>query len=259
LAGERTLRLVIEYDGTRFHGWQVQKDVRTVQGELEAAFTRMTHESVRITGAGRTDAGVHALGQVASLTTDHPVAIPDLVRGLNALTGPDLAVLSIEEVDAGFSARFDASGKLYRYSILNRAEPSALRRHTHLHVRAPLDLPAMRDGAARLVGTHDFSAFRAADCEREDPTMTLTSVDVLDPDDTVVVEVRGPAFLKNMVRIIAGTLVEVGRGRLEPAAVSAALASRDRSRAGPTAPAHGLVLVEVTYGPRAAPSTSSMR
>jgi len=259
LAGERTLRLVIEYDGTLFHGWQVQRDVRTVQGELEAAFTQMTHRSVRITGAGRTDAGVHALGQVASLTTDHPVAIPDLIRGLNALTGPDVAVLSIEEVGEGFSARFDANGKLYRYSILNRPEPSALRRHTHLHVRAPLDLAAMRDGAARLVGTHDFSAFRAADCEREDPTMTLTAVDVIDRDDTVVIEVRGPAFLKNMVRIIAGTLVEVGRGRLEPAAVGDALATGDRSRAGPTAPAHGLVLVEVTYGARAAPSTSSMR
>ena len=259
MAGERTLRLVVEYEGTDFHGWQVQNDVRTVQGELEAAFAQMTGEVVRITGAGRTDAGVHALGQVASLRTTHPIDTGELLRGLNAITAPDVTVRSVEVAEEGFSARFSASGKLYRYRILNRREPSALRRRTCWHVRAPLDLEAMRGAAALLVGTHDFSAFRAADCVREDPTVTLERVDVVAREDEVVLQVRGPAFLKNMVRIIAGTLVEVGRGKLDAGAVGDALGTGDRSRAGPTAPALGLVLVEVAYGPRAAPSTSSMR
>jgi tRNA pseudouridine38-40 synthase len=243
----RTLKLVVEYEGTRFHGWQVQNDVRTVQGELEAAFARMTRTQLRITGAGRTDAGVHALGQVASLITEHPIELQDLIRGLNAITGPDVAVRSIDQVEDGFSARYSATGKLYRYAITNRLMPAPLRRRTQLHVRAVLDLSAMRDAASRLVGTHDFSAFRAADCERENPTVPITGIAVVQRDDEILIEVRGPAFLKNMVRIIAGTLVEVGRGKLDPGTVSEALETGDRALAGPTAQAHGLTLVEVFY------------
>jgi tRNA pseudouridine38-40 synthase len=246
----RTLKLLVEYEGTGFHGWQVQKDVRTVQGELESAFERITRERVRITGAGRTDAGVHALGQVASLSTTHTVSTAQLGRGLNALTGPDVAVRDVQEADPDFSARFSANGKLYRYSVLNRPSPSPLLRRTHLHVRRPLDVEAMAEGGRRLVGIHDFQAFRAADCEREDPTVTVQACTVVRRGDAVHVEVRAPAFLKNMVRIVAGTLLEVGAGRKEPEDVTAALESGRRSLAGPTAQAHGLTLVEVFFGPR---------
>jgi tRNA pseudouridine38-40 synthase len=249
--------MVVEYDGTEFHGWQVQPTERTVQGELEAAFEQITHERARIQGAGRTDAGVHALGQVASLRTTHPVELARLVRGLNALTGPDLAVRAIEEVPPGFCARRSATGKLYRYHILNADEPSPLRRATRLHVRRPLDLRAMAGAAGRLEGHHDFRAFRAADCEREKTQVTLQALSVSREADEVAIEVRAPAFLKNMVRIMAGTLLWVGQGRLGADDVSSILESRDRRRAGPTAPAHGLTLVEVYYERRASPTTSS--
>ncbi len=258
MPGERTLKLVVEYEGTLFHGWQVQPRERTVQGELQDAFERIAHERVHIEGAGRTDAGVHALGQTASLRTQHQAGCGELLRGLNALTGPDLAVQRVEEAAPGFSARHGATGKLYRYRILNAPAPSALRRGTHLHVIRPLDVEAMGEAAAVLEGRHDFGAFRASDCERASATLPVESCTVVRLDDEVRIEVRGPAFLKNMVRIIAGTLLWVGTGRFSPADVGDILASRDRRRAGPTAAAHGLVLVQVFYGPRAGPSTSSM-
>ena len=255
---QRTLKLLIEYDGTLFHGWQVQASDRTVQGELEHAFETITATRTHIQGAGRTDAGVHALGQVASLRTCHEIGSRELRRGLNALSGPDVSVLGIEEAPAGFCARRWATGKLYRYRILNAEEGSPLRRTTHLHVVRPLDLDAMARAAACLEGRHDFSAFRAADCDREDPVLDVDSCRVIGIGDEVHIEVRAPAFLKNMVRIIAGTLLMAGKGRLAPDAVGEVLASRDRRNAGPTAPPHGLVLVEVYYGSRASAATSSM-
>jgi tRNA pseudouridine38-40 synthase len=258
LPARRTLKLVIEYDGSGFHGWQVQTEERTVQGELEAAFERITHEKLRIQGAGRTDAGVHAFGQAGSLTTGHAVGTRELRRGLNALTGDDVAVRSIEEVEPGFCARRSATGKLYRYRILNAEEPSPLRRRTLLHVARPLDLGAMAEAAALLEGRHDFAAFRASDCERDNTVVTMESCRVIARGDEICLEVRAPAFLKNMVRIMAGTLLEAGRGRMTAGDVGDVLASADRRNAGPTAPAHGLVLVEVYYGPRPAPTTSSI-
>lgn len=259
MSERRTLKLLIEYDGTGFHGWQVQSSGRTVQGEIEDAFEQITHETIRIRGAGRTDAGVHALGQVASLETGHGIGIRELRKGLNALTGNDVAVRSVEEVEHGFCARRSAAGKLYRYGILNAPESSPLRRHTLVHVIQPLDVEAMASAAGRLEGRHDFSAFRAADCARDNAVVTLESCRVMARGDEVAVEVRAPSFLMNMVRIIAGTLLEVGKGRMAAGDVEAVLASRDRSNAGPTAPAHGLVLVEVYYGSRAGPTTSSMQ
>jgi tRNA pseudouridine38-40 synthase len=258
LPGERTLKLVIEYDGTLFHGWQVQDAERTVQGELEDAFEQIVHEHVHIQSAGRTDAGVHALGQTASLRTQHEIEPWKLMGGLNALTGPDVSVKQIEEMAPGFCARRSATGKLYRYRILNAPSPSPLRRTTHLHVIRPLDVDAMRQAASLFEGHHDFEAFRASDCERHGAELPVESCTVARMDDEVVIEVRGPGFCKNMVRIMAGTLLWVGSGRLVPADVGDILASRDRGRAGPTAKARGLVLVEVTYGESAGPSTSSM-
>jgi len=259
LPGERTLKLVIEYDGTLFHGWQVQSRERTVQGELQDAFERITHERVHIQGAGRTDAGVHALGQTASLRTRHEIGSRELMRGLNALTGHDLVVKRIEEAAPGFCACRNATGRLYRYRILNAPAPPALGRTTHLHVIRPLDIDAMNEAASLFEGRHDFEAFRASDCERASAELAIECCTVAGKDDEVVIEVRGQAFLMNMVRIIVGTLLWVGSGRFSPADVEDILASRDRARAGPTAAPRGLVLVEVYYGERAGPSTSSIR
>ena len=248
----RTLRLEIEYDGTEFHGWQDQVGVRTVQGELRGAWERITGERAVIQGAGRTDAGVHASGQVASVRTLRDADYA-LVRGLNAVTGWDLSVKRISVAPPGFCARRDANGKMYVYRIFNGREASPLKRRTHLHVRRPLDAGAMNDAAGRLVGVHDFSAFRAADCDRADPTVTMWRLDVARDGDVIEIVAVAPAFLKNMVRIVAGTLFWVGYGRLRPEQVGEILASRDRSVAGPTVPPHGLELVRVYYGRRGEP------
>ena len=240
-------RLVIEYDGTAFSGWQAQPSQRTVQGTLEAALATILRAPTRLQGAGRTDAGVHALGQVASLETDADIAADRLRKGLTALCRPDIAVVAADRLEGGFNARFDARGKHYRYTIVNRSAPSPLRRRDAYHVPRPLDLDAMRDAARRLRGEHDFSAFRAADCGRKSTTRTITDITLERRDAVIDINVKGTAFLKNMVRIIAGTLVDVGLGRLTAGDVDDALRSRDRTRAGRTAPAHGLTLVEVFY------------
>jgi tRNA pseudouridine38-40 synthase len=240
-------RLVIEYDGTAFSGWQTQPSERTVQGTLEAALATILRAPVHLQGAGRTDAGVHALGQVASLETDAPVSADRLRKGLTALCRPDIAVVAATRVSDGFNARFDARGKHYRYTLLNRSVPSPLRRRDAYHVPHPLDLDAMRGAARRLVGEHDFSAFRAADCGRKSTTRTITDITIDRREALIDIDVKGTAFLKNMVRIIAGTLVDVGLGRLTAEDIDEALRSRNRTRAGRTAPAHGLTLVEVFY------------
>jgi tRNA pseudouridine38-40 synthase len=245
----RTIKLTIEYDGTDFHGWQVQPGLRTVQGELQAALRQMTGEDRCARGAGRTDAGVHALGQVATFTTETAIPLEGFRRGLGRLTPPDIGIRAAEEVPEGFDARFSATGKRYRYRLLVAPAPSALRRHvTHWVVR-PVDVDAMRAGAAHLVGRHDFAAMHAADDHREDAVRTVFSIDVRGEGDEVVIDVVGEGFLKNMVRIIAGTLLEVGTGKHAPAWIAEVLATRDRRRAGPTLPAQGLCLVEVLYEP----------
>ncbi len=244
----RNFRIVIEYDGAEFHGWQVQPDTRTVQGELEKAIETVTKQKARVQGAGRTDAGVHALGQVANFTLEGESPDPEkLLASLNALTGEDVAVLSIEQVPEDFSARSGVVMKTYRYRIWNDRFRSPLRRRTHLHVPARLDLDAMREAAHHLEGEHDFTSFRAADCTDPRPLRNLHSCEVHGQGPEVTVEVKGKGFLKNMVRIISGTLLLVGKGRLRPEDIPSILEAKDRTRAGPTAPAHGLVLVSIEY------------
>jgi tRNA pseudouridine38-40 synthase len=243
-------KLTIEYDGSAFHGWQAQPDQRTVQGELEQALGTVLRRPVALQGASRTDAGVHALGQVASFEADTELEPTRIATGASALAGPDAAVVEALVAPDGFNARFDAVGKRYRYRLLNRTAPSPLLAAYAYHVARPLELEPMRAAAAKLVGTHDFGGFRAADCGRESTERTLTRVAVTDSGEGVVdIEVAGTAFLKNMVRIITGTLVEIGLGRLPLVAVDEVLAEGDRTRAGRTAPAHGLTLVEVSYPP----------
>lgn len=245
----RTIRLVLEYDGTDLCGWQRQENGPTVQQHLEEVLARMTGAPVAVVGASRTDAGVHALGQVASFATGTAIPLDGFRLGMNSLLPPSIAVVSAEEVAADFHARFSARGKRYRYSIWTRSSRAPLIRHQVWHRGgARLDIGAMRAAAAALPGERDWSAFRAAGCTAKTATRRIDAVEVVEAAPyRVEIEVRGNAFLRNMVRILAGTLVEVGLGRIDAAQVGEIVASRDRTRAGPTAPAHGLTLVEVMY------------
>lgn len=284
-----TLRFVLEYDGTDFAGWQAQAPgARTVQGVLESALRHVTGVSTRVVGAGRTDAGVHAEGQVASCRIETRLGAATLARALNAVLPADLAVRSLEEAPFGFDARRAARRKLYRYRVWNGAVRSPLRERTHAFVRAPLDLAAMRRAAAILEGRHDFASFetrgREADRRRSEPRTEHPEIQRSDTSDgagvaataravaprstvrtlfrvavagerggDVAFELEGDGFLRYMVRTVAGTLLEVGRGVRPESDIARILAARDRREAGPTAPAHGLVLVRVE-APGAAPS-----
>ena len=243
----RNLRLIVEYDGTDFAGWQRQDGQRTVQGCLEAAVQTMTGEASLVRGAGRTDAGVHALGQVANFTTVAKIPTGGFLRGLNAELPPDIAVLELSDVPATFDARYAARGKLYRYQIWNHLVRAPLHRRTSWHCRAPLDLHAMREAATVFVGEHDFRAFRAADCERKTTVRIVRQMELRSQGPLITCDVEGTAFLKNMVRILVGTLVAVGRGKLTRADLLRIQASGDRTQAGMTAPAAGLSLIHVIY------------
>lgn len=240
-------RLILEYDGAPFAGWQFQPGQRTVQGEVAKALSVILRHEVQVQGAGRTDAGVHALGQCASFSTDVELAPQRLRAALSGLCKPSISAVNVEVVPNSFSARFDAKGKHYRYQLLCRPAPSPLLMATTCHVTAALDGAAMRAAAALLVGTHDFAAFRAVDCGRKTTVRTLTRVEIVERFPVLSIEVEGDAFLKNMVRILAGTLVDVGRGRRTVEDVAAALRTGERDCAGITAPAKGLTLVSVHY------------
>jgi tRNA pseudouridine38-40 synthase len=243
----RRIRLVVEYDGTDFAGWQRQRNGPSVQAALEDALGRMTGEAVVVTGAGRTDAGVHAMGQVAAFTTERAIPVVGFQRGLNALLPPSVSVVAAEEVPLAFDPRRHARGKLYRYRIWNAESRSPLEARTSWHVRAPLDEGAMREGARALVGEHDFVAFRAADCERRSTVRRIDRLDVDRAGPLITVEIEATAFLKHMVRTIVGSLYDVGRGAHPPGWIGEVLEARDRRRAGPTAPPQGLMLVRVFY------------
>jgi tRNA pseudouridine38-40 synthase len=248
---ERTVRLTVAYDGSEFAGWQLQLRQRTVQGVLESALEKLLRRPVRVTAAGRTDAGVHAEGQVVSFPLEAGERLPlsAFTKGLNGLLPEDVAVQEAAFVPGGFDARRAARGKLYRYRIHNLPARSPLRRRTHWEIFRPLDLPAMARAAGAFVGEHDFAAFRASDCQAKTTVRRLDRVDLSGrPGGEIVLEIRGTAFLKHMVRNVAGTLAAVGSRKLSAADVPKLLAGRDRTKAGPTAPAHGLCLVEVYYG-----------
>lgn len=251
----RHIRLIVEYDGTSLCGWQRQANGPTVQGHLEAALARLLAHEAPVIGASRTDAGVHARGQVASFRTERPIPLHGVRRGLNSLLPREIAVRDAAEVPDDFHPRFSATGKHYRYSILARPDRSPRLRDRAWHCSEPLSIEAMAAAAAALRGEHDFAAFRAAGCTAATTTRRIDSIDLSAPDPDLfgpaagllTVDVRGNAFLRNMVRILVGTLVEVGVGRRPVAQVAEILASRDRTRAGITAPAHGLELMEVRY------------
>lgn len=246
---ERTFRVVLEYDGKAFEGWQAQsgpRPARTVQAVLARAVESITRARVSIRGAGRTDAGVHAMAQVASFRLATAIEPAGLLRALNARLPRDVAVRAIDEVPAGWDALREARAKLYRYRIWNGAIRSPLRADRWSWVREPLDLEAMDRGARLLEGRHDFAAFRAAGSSVRTTTRTLSRLEVGgESGGEVWIEALGEGFLRHMVRNLAGTLIEIGRGRWPAERAEEILASRDRGQAGPTAPAQGLVLVSV--------------
>jgi tRNA pseudouridine38-40 synthase len=241
----RNIRLVIAYQGTAYAGWQIQPVDPTVQGVIEARLQQMTQQPCRLRAAGRTDAGVHAAGQLANFRTESTISLRSFHRGLNALLPDDIAILSVEEVPLEFDSRRHNLGKRYRYSIWNQRTPSAELAARTLHLHRPLDLPSMARAARLLVGVHDFIAFRAADCERKTTVRTLYRVTLSDERPLIHIDVDGTAFLKNMVRIIAGTLVEVGRGDRDSQSIAELLRSGRRPQAGVTLPPHGLCLMRV--------------
>jgi tRNA pseudouridine38-40 synthase len=253
-----SFKLTLAYDGTEFSGWQAQPERRTVQGELERAWREITGETVRLQVAGRTDAGVHAAGQVASVESATRIPLEALTLGLNAKLPEDVAVRSVELAPDGFHATHDAKRKRYRYTLYNDSRrPVFLRRYVW-HIPTPLDIAAMNAAAQLLVGTHDFVSFQSTGSERESTVRTIFAASVrqgragqggadVEADSLVLIEVEGDGFLYNMVRAIAGTLVDVGRGKRASEWIAEVIAARDRCAAGQTAPAHGLTLLHVQY------------
>ncbi len=238
----------VVYDGASYHGWQRQKGTdRTIQQKLEEALSQILQEKVAVTGASRTDAGVHALAQEAHFETFRPVDTAKLSVGMNALLPPEIAVRKVRRVRGKFHARFDAAWKRYTYWIWNDPEKPVWERNRAWHVRYPLDLAAMRRAARTLVGRRDFRAFTATDGRKGSTVRTVRSITIRRVGKRIRLDFAGDGFLYNMVRSIVGTLVDVGRGRISASRVRTILASCDRRKAGPTAPGQGLFLVKVAY------------
>ena len=243
------IKLTIEYDGTQYVGWQIQENGPTVQGRLQRALAELLGEPTGVTGAGRTDSGVHATGQVAHFDTPRALPMKAYWMGLNGMLPDDIAVVGAEEVDPAFDARRWARGKRYRYRIGNRRTRAPLRRFSHWEIFLPLDVEAMKRAAPALIGEHDFQSFRAADCQSPTSVRKLTRVEVTGAaGDEIVIDVEGTAFVKHMVRNLVGSLAEVGRGKRPSSWIAELLAAKDRTLAGATAPPQGLTLVEVLYG-----------
>jgi tRNA pseudouridine38-40 synthase len=250
----RYLKLVIAYDGTDFHGWQVQSNKPTIQGEIINVLRRVTQENVQLHGAGRTDAGVHALGQVGSFRTQSALSAGEFQRALNALLPNSIRIVAAEEVGPDFNARWSARGKIYRYRLYRgKVVPPMLWRYV-LHYPFPLDEEGMRDAAARFAGVHDFASFAAStgseddDKERSTEREIYSTELVRSPDgEELVFTVRGRSFLRYMVRKMVGTLLDVGRGKLKPDDINRLYELKDRSKSGPTVPPQGLCMVSVEH------------
>jgi tRNA pseudouridine38-40 synthase len=244
----RTVALVVEYEGTHFHGFQRQPGLRTVAGELERTLSILCGQPIEVVGAGRTDAGVHATGQVVSFETAFagPIArMPIALTGM--LKDEGIAIVRAVERAPGFSARHDALARTYLYRILNRISPSPLLDHRALFVRAPLDIDAMRAASESLLGEHDFTSFCAQPPERGRPVRIVERLQLERHDDMIELTITADSFLHQMVRIIVGTLLDIGRGRRPVSDVGTILAARNRVAAGATAPPHALYLTHVKY------------
>lgn len=240
-------RFIVEYDGTDYHGWQIQPGARTVQATIEHALAQLLGTPVRVAAAGRTDAGVHASGQVASFRCETSLPPETITRALNALTPEDIGIRDVLRVDDAFDVRRSARRRTYVYRIWTRRVPSPFWRRYAWHLTRALDVAAMSAGAGLLQGVHDFTSFRAAGCDAAQPVRAVTRSEVTVSGDLLSYTIEANAFLRHMVRNIVGTLVEVGSGRRTAQDIPALLQLRDRSAAGETAPAHGLCLTRVDY------------
>lgn len=241
------IKLTVEYDGTNYHGWQIQPSGETIQSVLERAVSTFLRKPTRVTGSGRTDAGVHALGQVVNFHSDKDFDPYRIERALNALTPDDISIKEVEIVVDSFDARRDGRARVYEYRILNRSTPSPFHLNRAWRLHEPLDVEAMRAAIPCLLGEHDFSSFRAAGCDAAHPVRTIYRVSLDHRDELLVFTIEATAFLRHMVRNIVGTLVDVGRGLRAPESFAELLEARDRTNAGATAPACGLYLAKVKY------------
>jgi tRNA pseudouridine38-40 synthase len=242
-----TVKLIVEYDGTGYAGWQRQPDQPTIQEAIETAIHQLTQQQVSVISAGRTDAGVHALGQVVSFRIDRAWTPRQWTRGLNARLPGDITVRSAAIMPDDFHARYAAHGKLYEYRILNRPERPALNRTYVWHIHKPLDVEAMQQAASCLIGSYDFTSFEGTLTDNEDPICHLQQLSLTRQGDLLLVQAYADRFLKHMVRAIVGTLAEVGHAKRTPPSIADILAAKDRTAAGRTAPPHGLFLVRVDY------------
>ena len=245
--GYRNIRLVLAYDGTPYLGWQVQPQGPTVQSTLQDSLMIITGERLTVKGSGRTDAGVHAFGQVANFHTLSPMNPQSFARALNSVLPSTIAIIGADEVDATFDSQFDAVNKLYRYRVFNSGSrsPFEFRRSWHIHTR--LDVEAISNAASMLLGKKDFSSFRASGCVAMNPVRTMSRCEIVCEGTILIFELEADGFLRHMVRNIVGTLVDVGRQRFSTDDFAAIVAARDRKRAGRAAPPHGLYLVRVDY------------
>ena len=248
MPGVRNFKIIIEYDGSNYCGWQRQNNDPTIQKAIEQALMKMTDQKISVIGSGRTDAGVHAYGQVANFKCDTQLEAGDFQGGLNSLTPEDIVISACERVPDEFHARFSAKSKIYQYRILNRPNPAAIMRQYAWHIRKALDLAAMRTALPHLIGSHDFKAFEGAGSPRAHTIRNVLSANLREEsDNNLVFEIEANGFLRYMVRNIVGALVETGLGKISPLDVRHILESKDRTHAPATAPAQGLFLVKVNY------------
>lgn len=243
----RNIKVIIEYDGTGFSGWQQQLNGRTVQEEVSKALKAITGKEVKVNGSGRTDSGVHAKGQVASFLFESSMATERIPLALNSLLPEDISIIEAHQVPLDFHARYSATGKQYYYQILHGCKRSPLLRNYSHHIPKALDVSLMKEASVLFMGTHDFKAFMSTGTSISDTVRTINKIDFYEDNNLLKVSFRGNGFLYNMVRIMVGTLIDIGLGRRTSAVITKALETGDRNQAGPTAPPHGLYLDKVFY------------
>ncbi len=244
----RNIKIILEYDGTNYSGWQWQKDTKhTIQQVVEDCLTKLNKSRVKIIGAGRTDAGVHAENQVANFYLDVPIPVNNIPTAINTIIPPDIRCKKAEEVDKGFHARYDARGKRYRYRLSNQKYLSVFKRNFVYNIYKKIDFNKIEEGLKYFSGEHDFTSFMASGSDVDDTVRTIEEIDMIKKNDEYWIIIRGDGFLYNMVRIIIGTLIEIGHGKKRIEDIPEIFKSRNREKAGFTAPAKGLTLVEVYY------------
>lgn len=243
----RNIKLTIEYDGKKFGGWQKQPTKLNIQGEIEQTIKEITGEDVELIASGRTDSGVHSLGQVANFKTNCNIEIGKIPYAINSKLKKSIIIKKAEEVEEDFHARYNCKGKKYRYVINNSVQGTAIYRDLECHIPQKLNIEKMQEAIKYFEGTHDFKGFRASGTSSKSSVRTIYKAEVKADKERIVIELTGNGFMYNMVRIISGTIVDVGLGKINPNQIPEIISSKDRKRAGKTLPAHGLYLVEVYY------------